>query len=114
MQKVHVNAHTCHAKETKAIPLFTWGKCRKRASKPFLEKRLMALQVDEERPQIFLQAHCTLNIGASLFVVKLAVVYHKHEVSVQHLLGLVVISLTNSFFDSRQIDRFLDYLKVVL
>ena len=74
----------------------------------------MALQVDEERPQIFLQAHCTLNIGASLFVVKLAVVYHKHEVSVQHLLGLVVISLTNSFFDSRQIDRFLDYLKVVL
>jgi len=72
------------------------------------------LQVDEERPQIFLQAHCTLNVGASLFVVKLAVVYHEHKVSVQHLLGLVVISLTNSFFDSRQIDRFLDYLKVVL
>ena len=72
------------------------------------------LQVDKECPQIFLQAHCTLHVGASLFVVKLAVVHHEHEVSVQHLLGFVVIALANSFFDSRQIDWFLDYLKVVL
>jgi hypothetical protein len=72
------------------------------------------LQVGEESPQKFLQADCTLYVGASLVVVKLAVVHHEHEISIKHLLGLVVISLANPLFNSRQINRFLDYLKVVL
>jgi len=64
-------------------------------------KEIEILQVDEKSSQKFLQADRTLDVCTSLVIVQLAIVHHKHEVSIQHLLRPVVITLANSFVNRR-------------